>query len=269
MSNFISFKGDSWEYEVFGSGSEPLLAFHGFGNHFSDFKVLEPALGKRFKIISFNLPFHGNSGFVETQNFASLQTGDLKELFAKFLTDESIKTFSLMGYSLGGKIALQLIELFPDCINTVILFAPDGIRGNWENSFITQTSLGKKLYQRIINNPSGLFRIVKLLRTIKAINPRLSDFVHHQLSTREKRQLVWDVWMCFRNIKPDISNIQHIINKRKINIHLFFGKYDSIIPLSIGKEFAHGLLNKNTLHIIEAGHNLIREKTNQELIRVL
>ena len=269
MSNFILFKGFNWEYETFGNGNEPLLAFHGFGNHASDFKVLEPSLGKKFKIISFNLPFHGKSVHDLSSKEVSYSNDDVKELFEKFLAENSIKTFSLMGYSLGGKIALQLIELFPDRINTVILFAPDGIRNNWENGFVTNTSLGKRLYQRIINDPSSLFKVAKLLKALKIINPKLLDFVHNQLSTREKRQLVWDVWRCFRDIKPNIINIRRIVNKNRITIHLFFGKYDSIIPPSIGKKFASGLTDKNALHIIESGHNLIREKMNAELSRVL
>jgi pimeloyl-ACP methyl ester carboxylesterase len=198
-----------------------------------------------------------------------LTKDDLKELVETCLAQNSVKTFSLMGYSLGGRIVLQLISLFTDRINTVILFAPDGIRNNWENSFITKTSFGKMVYQRIINNPSRLFKIVTLLKTIKLINPKLSDFVHNQLSTREKRQLVWDVSRYLQNIKPDVSNIQRIINTNKINIHLFFGKYDSIIPPSIGKRFVRGLNNKSVLHIVESGHNLVREKMNAELIDVL
>src|SRR2546430_8395975 len=46
---------------------------------------------------------------------------EFRELFEKFLSEQSIKRFSLMGFSLGGKIALQLLELFPDRVNTVLL----------------------------------------------------------------------------------------------------------------------------------------------------
>jgi hypothetical protein len=63
--------------------------------------------------------------------------------------------------------------------------------------------------------------------------------------------------------------IQHIINKKNINIHLFFGKYDTIIPPAIGQKFVRGLDNKNALHILESGHNIFRERVNKELLRVL
>src|SRR5260370_41963530 len=109
VRNFVSFQG-LWEYEVFGNGSEILLAFHGFANHPSDFKVFEPALGTKFKIISFHLPYHGPVPSDLSGKEISYSKEDLKQLFKKFFALNSIKNFSLMGYSLGGKIALQLME---------------------------------------------------------------------------------------------------------------------------------------------------------------
>jgi pimeloyl-ACP methyl ester carboxylesterase len=264
MGDFKSFEG-LWAFEVFGNGDEILLAFHGLNNHYTDFRILEPALGKKFKVISFNLPYHGNKTDNLQGRELSYSNNDLKELFEKFLALNSIKDFSVMGYSLGGKIVLEMIELFPDRINNVLLFAPDGIENKWEYGFVTKTALGKNLYKRIINNPTRFLRIVKLLKSTKIINPKLYEFVHYQLSTRDKRQLVWDVWRCFRDVKPNVRKIQNIINEKQINIHLFFGKYDSVIPPAIGKKFILGLNNKGGLHVIEAGHNLIRDKTNADL----
>ena len=267
MSNLISFKGDRWEYETFGNGNEPLLSFHGFDTHASSFKILEPSLGKIFKIFSFNLPFHGNSSPGNKE--LCYDRNDLYALFEEFIKEHSISRFSLMGYSLGGRIALQLIELFPDRIDTAILLAPAGILNTWENNFITNNILGKRVNQHIINDPSPLFALVKLLRSLGIISPKRYEFVVNQLSTREKRQLVSDVWKCFHRIKPDVANLQHILNKRKINVHLFFGKYDAIIPPAIGERFVSKLNDKSVLHIVEMGHNLLKEKMNDELSAIL
>jgi pimeloyl-ACP methyl ester carboxylesterase len=268
MSSFISYKEFHWEYETYGSGEEILLAFHGFGNHSSDFKVFEPSLGKKYKIISFNLPYHGNSRIDEGAANKTISKEDLKELFAGFLKSQHITRFSLMGYSLGGKIALQLIEFFPEHINTVFLFAPDGIRNNWSNGFVTRSTIGKGLYARIITDPSRFFRFVKMLKDMNLIHGKLSDFLHNSLDTREKRQQVWDVWICFRDIKPNIPNVRRIINEYNIRLHLFFGKYDRIIPPSIGETFVKSLKDKNSLHVVEMGHVMIKEKMNDYLLEI-
>ena len=173
-----------------------------------------------------------------------------------------------MGYSLGGKLALQLIELFPDKVITAFLFAPDGIRNNWSSGFVTNYGTGKKLFQGIIKDPSRFFRIVRMLQRISLIHEKLSDFIQNSLDTREKRQLVWNVWMCFREIKPNSSKIRAIINQHKIQMHLFFGKYDRVIPPSIGEQFVNKLTDKNCLHVVDMGHNLIKEKMNDYLLKI-
>jgi pimeloyl-ACP methyl ester carboxylesterase len=268
MGNFISYKGIHLEYETYGSGIETILAFHGFGNHCSDFKILEPSIGKKYKIISFNLPYHGKSFIEESVPGKSMSKNDLKELIHLFLNQHHIKRIALMGYSLGGKIALQLIELFPEKIDAVFLFAPDGIKNNW-SSFVTKNTIGKGIYKRIIHDPSRFFRLVKMLKEINLVHEKFSDFIHHSLSTPQKRQMVWDVWTCFRNINPNISKIQDTINGYNINIHLFFGKYDHVIPPSTGIFFMRRLKNKNALHIIEMGHVMLKEKLNDYLSKVL
>ena len=268
MSHILSYKGFHWEYEVFGSGDETMFAFHGFGNSSSDFRILEPSIGKNYKIISFNLPYHGNSRVDDNIQKKTVTKDSLKEMFQFFLDQHQIAKFSLMGYSLGGKLALQLIELFPDKVITAFLFAPDGIRNNWSSGFVTNYGTGKKLFQGIIKDPSRFFRIVRMLQRISLIHEKLSDFIQNSLDTREKRQLVWNVWMCFREIKPNSSKIRAIINQHKIQMHLFFGKYDRVIPPSIGEQFVNKLTDKNCLHVVDMGHNLIKEKMNDYLLKI-
>jgi len=265
MSHFISHGGFHWEYETFGSGKKIMLAFHGFGNSSSDFRVFEATLGKVYTIHSFSLPYHGKSHIDASAEAKVCSKDELRDLFLLFFRQHHITTFSLMGYSLGGKIALQLLEFFPERVISIFLFAPDGIRNNWSSGFVTRNTLGKKIYGRIIDDPSRFFHLVKLLKKMNLLHEKLSEFLHQSLNTREKRQQVWDVWLCFRDIRPDIRKIQHTINEKDITVHLYFGKYDRIIPPSIGENFMKGLKNRNGLHVVEMGHVMIRDKMNQYL----
>jgi len=94
------------------------------------------------------------------------------------------------------------------------------------------------------------------------IHEKLSDFLHHSMNTHEKRQQVWDVWICFRDIKPSISAIQTIIYRNKIEMHLFFGKFDRIIPPVIGENFVRHLDRKDSLHVVDMGHVMVKDKLN-------
>ena len=53
------------------------------------------------------------------------------------------------------------------------------------------------------------------------------------------------------------------------SVEFFAGKFDKVIPPVIGKQFVKGLKNKKSLHIVEAGHQMVNEKLNAELEKVL
>ena len=268
MAEFISFNGFRWSYETYGDGAELLLAFHGFGNLGSDYKALVPSLAKKYKIIAFDLPYHGNSTIDPSVTVKTVSKDHLKALTEKILSLHGAEKFSLMGYSLGGKIVLQLIELFPQRVRSAFLIAPDGMKLNFSNAFVTRSMVGKILYRRVINNPAGLFRLVTLVEKSGLLNKKLCDFVRDSLSTRKKRELVWDVWMCFRDIRPSMKNVRRIVKDNGIRLHLFFGRYDRIIPPYIGEKFMQEDSSNHTLHVVEAGHNLVREKLNSALLEV-
>src|SRR5689334_12940171 len=117
----FSFSGIDLEYEEYGSGALPLLAFHGFGNSGELFRVLEPSLGKKYRILAFNLPGHGESRLDAITAKRGISKEQLKNYFTHFLEGIKAEHFSLIGFSIGGKIALVLTELFQDRIKDLIL----------------------------------------------------------------------------------------------------------------------------------------------------
>jgi len=252
-------------YHVYGHGNKILLAFHGFGRDGRDFKHLEPTFGKEYKIISFDLFYHGESDYPLNPETINFYKEDLKNLINQYLITNSIDKFSLLAYSLGGRISLTLIELFSDKIEKIFLFAPDGIKYSWGYSFVTKSNIGKKIYKGFIKSPGFIFLILKLGKAVRMINDSVYRFLIFQLETEQKRQKVYDNWQFFRNIHPDIPHVQQLINSKNINIQLYFGKYDTIIPPRYGKGFVKGLNNKDALHILDSGHNLIKESLNQVL----
>ncbi len=262
-------EGIHLEYEIYGNGAKAMFAFHGFGNYLSMFKVLEPSLGNKYTIYSFNLPYHGLSKVDDETALHGIDKLQLHKYFKNFLWHIHATYFSLLAFSIGGKFALRLIQLFPNEVNDVYLFAPDGIKKSFWYSIVTKSSFGKWLYKRLMLHPGRYMSIINMLEKIKLVHPRTANFVRTSLNTHESREMVYNTWQCLRYLDPDIQKIQRIINERNLNVHLFFGKYDKVIPPAIGKKFVKGIRAKNSLHILDAGHQLIKEKTNADLEKIL
>lgn len=269
MSLSFQYDGITLEYEIIGNGEKAMFAFHGFSNSMEMFRVLEPSLGKNYTIYSFNLPYHGNSTLDAETTIHGIDTLQLQKYFKNFLWHIHHSYFSLLGFSIGGKVALKLIELFPDELKDVFLFAPDGLKISFWYRFVTLTDTGKWIYKRLMLHPSRYMRIVNILESIRIVPSHSANFVRNSLDTAAKREMVYQTWMCLRRLDPDTEKISNIINERNLNFHLYFGMYDKVIPQFIGERFARRLRNRNSLHILEAGHQLIKEKTNAELERIL
>ncbi len=256
-------------FQVIGNGTQTMLAFHGFGRDGTDFKTLEPSLGNDFTIISFDLFHHGTSEIKKNNEGTEFNAADLKELINQYLLIHHTERFSLLAYSLGGRISLQLIELFGDKIDTVLLFAPDGLKYSLMYHFITKTKLGKTMFKQFITTPGLFFFLLKLLNKTGIVKNSVFKFLNLQLDTQTKRQRVFDTHLFFRNIHPDLEHVKAIINTKPIKLHLFFGRHDTIIPPRYGKVFMKGINDKRALHILDSGHHLIKDSANEVLKKIL
>lgn len=267
----FKFKKFSVAYTVFGNGNEILLAFHGFGRSKHDFELLEPALNDRFTVYSFDLFHHGESKYpTDRINKNTLTVDEFNALFEAFQQKNGINKFSLMGYSLGGKIALQLYAKFYSQITSVVLLAPDGLKKNFSDSFLSKTKFGNWMYRTMIKYPTPFVTFVKFIGTLRLISPKLKKFVLHHIEDEKIRLQVYHVWMTYRNISPNLKNIKSLINSSKVDFQLLFGKYDVIIPIKLGERFALGIdSTKVKLHKLNCGHMMFTDDGLREIGSIL
>jgi pimeloyl-ACP methyl ester carboxylesterase len=266
---YFNFKNYSIEYEIFGHGKPVLLAFHGFGQHSSQFRVLEKSLGPYYRIFAINLFHHGESKIEHDPQKEEFDKNDLKELLEELISKNHFDKYSLAGYSLGGKIALCCIELFPERVEDVYLFAPDGMKLNPWYFATSHTSIGRSIYRKIVEKPEIFISILNFLKFSHILGKKMHKFIVHHMENRERRRLVYDVWILFRNLNPDLAKIQADLKKYPIRIDLFFGKYDIIIPPKIGENFVKGMGKPESLHVVPLGHRLIAEEMNPLLTEIL
>jgi len=101
-----------------GSG-ETLVLIHGLSDTLIYWEMLASALKKNFRVIRFDLRGHGQSSLGSDEISIGTYSDDLKNI----LDDLAIQKANLIGFSLGGAIALDFTIRFPDYVSSIVLMS--------------------------------------------------------------------------------------------------------------------------------------------------
>ncbi|MEJ8756298.1 alpha/beta hydrolase [Pontibacter sp. H259] len=244
-------------YRKIGSGSKVMLAFHGYGQSSLYYHPMEQALGEAYTIYAFDLFFHGGSRLHKDD--MPLTKGFLQDMIGKLLVKYNIARFSVMGFSMGGKFALALIEQMPDRIEELYLIAPDGIKTNFWYNIATYPGWMQQLFKRTVIKPGLFFKFLQVLNKYNLAHKSLIRFAHYQMDSTAKRLRVYRSWIGFRELNFDIRQIVRLLNKYKIPVTMFLGEYDEIISQRRVSVFMDAL-DKGELVVLKTGHsNLLHD----------
>jgi len=256
------------EYNTIGNGTETVLCLHGFGREAEDFDVFLPLLKNNQRMVSVNLLAHGNSAFpAERISRQPLSKTEWSDMTAALLRSLNSEHFHLIGYSMGGRLAMVLAEQMADKILSLVLLAPDGLKVNLIYRFVSETKVGRIVYRSIIQHANWLLRIVDLLSAIHLLDRKIHRFVNLQLETKEKRQLVYDAWLIHRQLFPNLRDVAQQIESNKIPFSLIFGRYDKIIPARNGARLLKHFSTPHDSVLLDLGHRLLHPAAAQYLER--
>ncbi|MFX3617010.1 MAG: 2-succinyl-6-hydroxy-2,4-cyclohexadiene-1-carboxylate synthase [Sporolactobacillus sp.] len=107
-------------YNVSSEGTgEPLVLLHGFTGSMADWEQLLPEWVSVFQVIRIDLLGHGQTGSPDSPNRYSMDQQILDLIGILDLL--GIKQANVLGYSMGGRVALSLACLHPERIKCLIL----------------------------------------------------------------------------------------------------------------------------------------------------
>jgi pimeloyl-ACP methyl ester carboxylesterase len=253
------FKKDKYEVEfkVFGHGEKKLLLFHGFGQ---DLYIVEmmSSLYNDYTIISTNLFYH--SFDIIDDEFNELEQIVIEEfvsLFESLLNDVFIEEefFSIMGYSIGGRLASVFVENSGLNIKELFLIAPDGYQFSFFYWFVTYTRIGLKAYNMVMKNIYEFKELARFLKNIKLLPANLYKFFIISIGLKRNRTIAPKVWLVYRSLVINQRLLKSKVNKANIDVKVFLGAYDPVIKLKHVKNrfsrFADEII------VINKGHKIL------------
>lgn len=249
-SQFITIGAHKLHYLEWGSGTQLLIAFHGYGNDALIFSFLQHP---NYRILSFDMPFHGQS--VSTQDVL-LTREELKNLSLQMMEKHGASQINLVGFSMGARLCMCIAEMLPEQTSKLMLVAADGLQRDYVYDFLTKTIIGKSLFKGFISRANFYLKMLSLFRKLGFLNEINYRFIHQYIATQGDRQKLYDVWLCMRSLVPNRKLLIANAVKNNFEIEIFAGKQDPIIPLSNAFKFAKAEKNIK-VNIFERGHNLL------------
>lgn len=252
-TGFLEVGSQKLHYHRYGAGSEVLIAFHGYGEDASFAAPLSVLLAAKYTIYSIDLPHHGSSNWKDE---AKILPKHLAAAVKGIMASHHRSKVTLLGYSIGGRICLSLVQDMPDCISKVVLVAPDGLRANPYYYFFTRTGVGRFLFRNMLQQPAPYLRAIDWLRDMKMVDIWRHKFVMNAVKTKEKRQQLLHAWPAVSLLMPAASKLKQIIRAYSLHLDIYMGAYDRIMPPALATKFGTGLPTVQ-VHLLEKGHRLL------------
>ena len=265
IESSVFHKGDlRMHYLRAGKGPHVLLALHGFGRSGADFVRFTRPLHDTFTVYAADIFFHGKSTVGRAAPDRNpLRPEEFASFFSAFFDRIGAGKVWLMGYSLGGRLAMVLAQNMPGRIGGLYLFAPDGLKVNRWYGLLSHYAAGRAIFRFFRRRPSWFFRTLRFLLKAGVVSPRTADFVESQIQTAADQERVYMTWCFLRKLEPDHKLLGHRLSIRTpsssadgISLDLYFGLYDNIIREGQARKLLRHVPS-GKVHVLRSGHFLL------------
>lgn len=131
VGNYAPVNGLDLYYETYGEG-EPLILLHGGLGGIGEFSQILPLLAETRQVIAVELQGHGHTADIDR----SMSYETFADDIAVFIEYLGLENADIMGFSLGGGVALQTAIRHPEVVNKLIIvsspFSRDGIHQEFQ-----------------------------------------------------------------------------------------------------------------------------------------
>ncbi|MCR2821762.1 2-succinyl-6-hydroxy-2,4-cyclohexadiene-1-carboxylate synthase [Lederbergia panacisoli] len=242
--------GIDYYYEVSGSG-EPLILLHGFTGDSSTWDSIKSYLIESFKIISIDIIGHGNTASpIESSKYTMEQVTAHICLLMNHL---SLDKAHILGYSMGGRLALSFSIAFPERVKSLILeSASPGLKTDEERSLRIQADdqLCQMIMQQGLKAFVHYWESISLFQTQKSIEESVKLQIRQQRLKNNPIGLVNSLKGMGTGVQPSWWDD---LNKIEIPALLLCGEKDPKF-CSISKEMKLLMAKSELIEVDGVGH---------------
>lgn len=243
-------------YITDGNG-EALVFIHGLSDSLLYWEFLATNLKNDYQTIRFDLRGHGNSELGNDEITMELFVDDLTNL----LDELNVDKVNLIGFSLGGAIALDFLFKYPERVSSIVLMS------SFYKSDEHMTNVLSQFKNALKNSFEDFYDLILPMilcpDVIEENKEELEFFkeISSQTANPEAYIKAIDASLMF-DVEDRLSEIN-------IPTLIFAGRYDELIPLYINENMHKNIKNSEFVVLDNAKHNLLVGNNNMEVLSTL
>ena len=243
-----------------GAGERVLICIHGYLQDKHLFDRVWDTVPENWIIVSIDMPLFGRSEWKKKDQ--PMHKKFLRKMWASFRERYPDKELNLLGFSMGGKMAMNLVGMVKDPPSRVILISPDGISRNILQNFAMFHPIGKQVLRGFLRFPAPIIYASKFAYRFKFIDRFTHDFMYGNFGSPKLRQALRTYMLVYSGLKVPLKKLQKRTAKHQIQWQIIWGTQDGIISPK-GIQRFQKLIPDAKGDFIESGHLVVDLKPKE------
>jgi pimeloyl-ACP methyl ester carboxylesterase len=239
-----------WQLHVRQSGppdAPAVVLLHGFGSSLQTWDVWAKGLATTHRVVRIDLPGSGLSPPDPAHDYRDERSLDM---LMALMDSLGLQRTSLVGHSMGGRIAWTFAAKFPERVDKLVLVAPDGFASfgfEYGKPMDVPATLG--LMRHVLPKPLLRMNLQSAYARPEALSDAVTTRYHDLILAPGARQAMLD-----RLRQTVLQEPVPLLRQIKAPTLLVWGEADAMIPLSNAQDYLQALQSSRLVSWPQVGH---------------
>jgi pimeloyl-ACP methyl ester carboxylesterase len=240
------------------SDAPAVVLLHGFGASLQTWDVWAEGLAATHRVVRIDLPGSGLSPPDPGHDYRDERS---LQLLSALLDDLGLPRASLVGHSMGGRIAWTFAAQFPERIDKLVLVAPDGYASfGFEYGKAMDVPASLSLMRHVLPKPLLRMNLQAAYARPESLTDAVTTRYHDLILAPGARQAMLD-----RLAQTVLQEPEPLLRQIKAPTLLVWGEADAMIPIGNALDYLQAIPGSRLVSWPQVGHLPQEEAAEQSL----
>ena len=224
-----------------------VVLLHGFGSSLQTWDIWAQGLAASHRVVRIDLPGSGLSPPDLANDYRDERS---LQLLNALLDDMGLSSVSLVGHSMGGRIAWTFAAKFPERINKLVLVAPDGYASfGFEYGKPMEVPATMGLMRHVLPKPLLRMNLQAAYAQPESLSDAVTTRYHDLILAPGARQAMLD-----RLAQTVLQEPGPLLRQIRAPTLLVWGEADAMIPVSNASDYLQAITGSRLVSWPQVGH---------------